>query len=69
MLHSLPIRNRNTRYPEQFTLTHLVARSSLVVVRLVKEEVGGKLFVLVAGEVGLNGLVSVEAEAAQLQLG
>lgn len=32
---------------------------------MVKEEVGGELFVLVAGKVSLDGLVSVEAEAAQ----
>ena len=43
-------------------------RGSLLLrlVGLVEEEVGGELFVLVAGEVGLDYEVALEAEAAEL---
>ena len=46
----------------------LICRRRLVViVGLVKEEVGGQLLVLVAGKVGLDGLLAVEAKPTQLQ--
>lgn len=41
-------------------------RALLRLVRLVEEEVGGQLLVLIASEVGLDDQVTLEAEAAQL---
>lgn len=38
----------------------------LVVVGLIEQEVGSELLIFVACEVGLDGLVAIEAEAAQL---
>lgn len=35
-----------------------------VIVRLIKEEVGREFFVLVTGEIGLDGLIPVKAQAA-----
>jgi len=46
--------------------TSLLCRG-LVVVRLFEEEVGGELFVLVAGEVSLDSLIALETQTAQLQ--
>jgi hypothetical protein len=36
-------------------------RTLLVVFGLVEEEIGGELFILVTGEIGLNGLVPWES--------
>jgi hypothetical protein len=41
----------------------------LILIRLVEEEVGSELLVLVAGEVGLDDGVAGEAETAQLIVG
>jgi hypothetical protein len=38
----------------------------VLVIALIKQEVGGELFVLVAGKVGLNSLVLGKAKAAKL---
>lgn len=45
---------------------HLVVRSRLVVLRLVEEEVGSELFVLITGKVSLDRGISVESETAKL---
>lgn len=39
---------------------------SVLVVGLLEQEIRGQLLVLVAGEVGLDGEVALEAEAAKL---
>lgn len=44
----------------------LLGIRGLVIIRLVEQEVGSEFFVLVAGEVSLDGLVAVEAQAAKL---
>ncbi len=38
----------------------------LVIIRLVEQEVGGQLLVLIAGKVGLNDGVAREAQTAEL---
>ena len=42
------------------------SRLLVIILGLVEEEVGGQLLVLVAGKVGLDDKISLEAEAAQL---
>lgn len=45
----------------------LVVGRRLVILRLVKEKVGSKFFVLITGKVSLDSLISIESEAAQLE--
>lgn len=40
-----------------------LVRGRLIVLWLVKQEVGSQLLVLIAGKVGLNSLVAVEAKS------
>jgi hypothetical protein len=56
---SLMLRGGNHRWKKrtQNRKCQCVKETLLVVFRLVEEEVGGELFVLVTGEIGLNGLV------------
>ena len=42
----------------------LVLVVTVVIVRLVEEEIGSKFLVLVASEVGLDGLVTIESKTA-----
>lgn len=51
----------------QCKLKRLLA-TLLKVVGLVKKEVGGQLLVLIAGEVGLDDQVTLEAKTAQLEV-
>jgi hypothetical protein len=40
---------------------------TFLVIRLFEKEISSQFFILVAGEVGLDGLVSVEAKPAELR--
>lgn len=44
----------------------LLGSGRVLLIGLIEEEVGGKLLVLVACKVSLDGLVAVETETAQL---
>jgi hypothetical protein len=56
------VHNRNAYCSAQLICSLVVVvRGRLVVLRLVKEEVSSQFFVLVAGKIGLDGLISIES--------
>lgn len=47
-------------------MDRLLGSRRVLIIRLVEQEIGGELLVLIAGKVGLNSLVAIETKAAQL---
>lgn len=62
-----PVESSRATYSTRFDSTRFDPITLLLVlIRLVKEEIGGQLFVLVTGEVGLDDGVPGEAKTAEL---